>query len=131
VIGIDTNVLVRYLTNDEPSMADRAERLLERECNPEHVGFINIIVLCEVAWVLRRHYRFGREQVTAAVEAVLRAPLLAVEHAEVAQRALEDYRAGRTDFTDVLIGAINRQAGCETTATFDRRAGELESFRLL
>ncbi len=131
MIGIDTNVLVRYLTNDEPEMADRAERLLERECNPDRLGFVNAVVLCEVAWVLRRRYRFGREPIAAAVEALLRAPLLAVEHAELAELALRDYRAGRADFTDALIGLINRQAGCEATATFDRRAAELDSFRLL
>ena len=131
MIGIDTNVLVRYLTDDEPEMVDRAERVLERECTPERPGCINIVVLCEVAWVLRRRYRFAREEIAAAVEALLRAPLLAVEHANLAELALKDYRMGKADFTDSLIGLINRRWGCEATATFDRKAAELDSFRLL
>jgi predicted nucleic-acid-binding protein len=131
VIGIDTNVLVRYLTDDEPEMVDRAERLLERECSPDEPGFVNVVVLCEVVWVLRRRYRIARDQIAAAVEALLRAPLIAVEHGELAELALEDYRAGRADFTDALIGLINRRAGCEATATFDRKAAQLDSFRLL
>jgi predicted nucleic-acid-binding protein len=131
VIGIDTNVLVRYLTDDEPEMVDRAERLLERECAPDRLGFVNAVVLCEVAWVLQRRYRFAREQIAVAIESLLHAPLLAVEHAEMAELAVKDYRSGRADFTDALIGLINRRAGCEATATFDRKAAQLDSFRLL
>jgi predicted nucleic-acid-binding protein len=131
VIGIDTNVLVRYLTDDEPEMVDRAERLLERECTPDRLGFINLIVLCEVVWVLRAHYRFAREQIAAAIDALLRAPLLAVEHDDLVQRALLDFRTGKVDFADALIGLLNWRAGCEATATFDRKAAGLGTFRLL
>jgi predicted nucleic-acid-binding protein len=131
VIGIDTNVLVRYLTNDEPEMVDRAERLLERECTPDRLGFINLIVLCEVVWVLRAHYRFACEQIAAAIDALLRAPLLAVEHDDLVQRALHDYRTGKVDFADALTGLLNWRAGCEATATFDRKTAGLGTFRLL
>ena len=131
MIGIDTNVLVRYLTEDDPDMADRAQRLLEQECTPDRLGFINVVVLCEAVSVLRAQYRCAREAIAAAVEALLRAPLLAIEHAELAELALEDYRAGEADFTDALIGLINQRSGCEVTATFERKAGELDSFRLL
>ena len=96
MIGIDTNVLVRYLTDDEHEMADRAGRLLERECTPDRPGFFNLVVLCEVVWVLRRHYRFARAQIADAVGAVLRARQLAVEHAELVERALDQYREARS-----------------------------------
>jgi predicted nucleic-acid-binding protein len=131
VIGIDTNVLVRYLTDDEPEMADRAGRLLERECTPDRPGFINLVVVCEVVWVLRRHYRFARAQIAGAVEAVLWAPQLAVEHAKLVERALDQYHGSKVDFADALIGLINRRSGCEATATFDRKAAELDGFRML
>ena len=131
MIGIDSNVLVRYLTNDEPEMADRAERLLEQECAPDRLGFINVVVLCEVAWVLRAHYRFAGEQIAAAIDALLRAPRLAIQHDDLVERALVDYRRGKADFAAVLIGLLNRRSGCEVTATFDREAAALETFRLL
>jgi predicted nucleic-acid-binding protein len=131
VIGIDTNVLVRYLTDDEPEMAGRAERFLEQECAPDRPGFINLVVLCEVVWVLKAHYRLAREQIAAAIDALLRAPQVAVERGDLVERALMDYRRGKVGFADVLIGLINQRSGCEATATFDREAAALDSFRLL
>lgn len=131
MIGIDTNVLIRYLTDDDPEMADRAGHLLERECHPDGQGFINAVVLSETVWVLRRHYRYSRDQIAMAVDALLRTPSLAVEHGELAERALKLYRAANVDFADALIGLINEEAGCRATATFDRRAAALETFRLL
>ncbi len=99
MIGIDTNVLVRYLTDDEPEMVDRAERLLERECTPDRLGFINLVVLCEVVWVLRAHYRFARRRRSRRpIDALLRAPLLAVEHGDLVERALVDYRTRQGRF---------------------------------
>ena len=84
-----------------------------------------------MVWVLRRHYRFARAQIAGAVWAVLRAPQLAVEHAELVERALDQYRGSKVDFADALIGLINRRSGCEATATFDRQATALDSFRML
>jgi predicted nucleic-acid-binding protein len=81
--------------------------------------------------VLRRRYRFAREQIAVAIESLLQAPLLAVEHAQMAELAVKDYRSGRADFTDSLIGRINRRAGCEATVTFERKTAQLDSFRLL
>jgi predicted nucleic-acid-binding protein len=131
MIGIDTNVLVRYLTDDDDEMADRAERLLDRECDPDRQAFINAVVLSETAWVLRRHYRYSREQIATVIDALLRAPSIAVEHDELVEHALDDYRSTSVDFTDALIGIINRQSGCAVTATFDRKAAGLDTFRLL
>jgi predicted nucleic-acid-binding protein len=131
VIGIDTNVPIRYLTDDDPEMADRAGHLLERECHPDGQGFINAVVLSETVWVLRRHYRYSRDQIAMAVDALLRTPSLAIEDGELAERALKIYREGNVDFADALIGLINQERGCRMTVTFDRKAAGLETFRLL
>ena len=131
MIGIDTNILVRCLTDDDPAMADRAERLLEQECDPVRQAFINAVVLCETAWVLRRHYRYSRKQIAGAIAALLSAPSIAVEHGELVEQALDDYRKSSVDFSDALIGIINGDSGCAVTATFDRKAAELDGFRLL
>jgi predicted nucleic-acid-binding protein len=131
VIGIDTNVLVRYLTDDDHEMADRAERLLDQECHPDNQAFINAVVLCETAWVLGRRYRYSRAQIVAVIAALLRVPSIAVEHGELVEDALDLYRYSNVDFTDVLIGVINRRSGGAITATFDRKAAGLETFRLL
>lgn len=88
-------------------------------------------MLCEIAWVLRSHYRFASEQIAAAIDALLRAPRLAIQHDDLVERALVDYRRGKIDFADVLIGLLNRSSGCEVTATFDREAAALDTFRLL
>jgi predicted nucleic-acid-binding protein len=131
MIGLDTNVLVRLVVGDHPQQALQATRFVDRHCTPDLPGFINCVVLAELVWILAGTYGYGRTEIAAVVEGLLVGGDRVVEHHDAVRASLEDYKAGRVDFTDALIGQINRARGCETTATFDRGAGKLDGFTLV
>ncbi|HGG58553.1 MAG TPA: PIN domain-containing protein [Gammaproteobacteria bacterium] len=131
MIGIDTNVLVRYLTRDDPLQAEMAREFLLNACTPEEPGVIDRVVLCELVWVLERSYGYSRSQITQTLEKLFRTRQLVIENPGAAMSALRLYRQGRTDYADALIGVGNRLTGCENTVTFDRKAAKLDEFRLL
>ena len=131
MIGLDTNVLVRYIVADHPGQHEQARRLLEEECSADSPGFVNAVVLCELVWVLTRGYRYPRDRVAAALSLLLAADEILVEDASVASQALALYQAGEADFPDALIGLRNRAVGCGATATFDKGLAALPQFRVL
>jgi predicted nucleic-acid-binding protein len=128
VIGLDTNVLIRLVVGDDPQQAHQARRFVDRHCTPDSPGFINCVVLAEFVWLLSGTYGYGRSEIAAAVEGLLAGDDRVVEHHDEVQASLEDFKAGRADFADALIGHINRARGCEATATFDRKAARLDGF---
>ena len=130
MIGVDTNVVVRYLTQDDPKQARLAAALLETECSAEQPGFLNDIVLCELVWVLEDAYGYTRAQIAPVLELLIRTSQLRAADAASAWRAVEAYRKG-FDFADALLGDVNLSAGCDETVTFDQRAAKLPGFRLL
>lgn len=127
MIGLDTNVLVRYLLRDDPVQAARAERELERN----ERFLIDSIVLCELVWVLETGYGFSRTEIAAALERILATAQFEIESKDLALAALDDFRRSAADFSDCLIGRRNRAAGVPETVTFDRNLKGLEGFRLL
>lgn len=129
--GLDTNVLVRYLVQDEPSQARRASDLVESAEDRGDRLHLGAIVLCELVWVLESAYGVKQGDLVAALERILATRSFEIEHRDCARAALEDYRASRADFSDSLLGRLNRAAGCDTTYTFDRTAGTLETFTAL
>ena len=129
--GVDTNVLVRYLVQDEPVQAKAATHLIEDECSRENPGFLNHLVLCETVWVLDGCYNQSKEVLIRTVEQLLRVAELRIESSHVVWKALEDYREGQADFADYLLSRINEAQGCSTTVTFDRAAGKSSGFTLL
>lgn len=131
MIGLDTNVLVRYLTQDDVEQAALAVGLIEKQCTREQPCFINHIVLCEIVWVLGRAYGYPRDSIANVLERILRTAQFQIEDLPVAWTALRAYRQEKADFADGLIGSLNRQLGCEYTVTLDQRAARLGSFKLL
>ena len=127
MIGLDTNVLVRYLLRDDPVQAARAERELERN----ERFLIDSIVLCELVWVLETGYGFSRTEIAAALERILATAQFEIESKDLALAALDDFRRSAADFSDCLIGRRNRAASAPETVTFDRNLKGLEGFRLL
>jgi predicted nucleic-acid-binding protein len=127
MIGIDTNVLARFLVQDDRDQAAKAARFIVHECSVESPGFINRIVLCELVWVLESAYDYPREKVALALEKILRTRQLKVEDPQEAWTAFREYQDG-ADFADALIAAVNRRLGCERTVTFDRRAARRPGF---
>lgn len=131
MIGLDTNVLVRYIVRDDAHQTALATRLLERTLNAaERPGFIASIVLCELVWVLEGSYGYARAQIAETLQRLFEIDRFRFEAPELAWHALDDYRAG-SDFADALLALVNEQAGCEYTASFDRKAVRLSQIRLL
>jgi predicted nucleic-acid-binding protein len=118
--GLDTNVLVRYLTLDDAVQAAAATEVIEGAARTGESLFVSSVVLCEVVWVLEAAYRLGREQILSTLDTLLRTAQLRFEDKDVLWHALADYREGRGDFADYVIGRSAVAAGCASTVTFDR-----------
>ena len=131
MIGIDTNVLVRYFAQDDPVQSRKATAVMEQHLTEQNPGFISVVALAETTWVLERVYRLKNEEIAAVIERVLQADTLAVEHEAEVATALTALWQGSGSFADALIGAIDAQAGCSRTLTFDRKALRLLGFELL
>ncbi|HJP99779.1 MAG TPA: type II toxin-antitoxin system VapC family toxin [Rhodanobacteraceae bacterium] len=131
MIGLDTNVLVRYIVRDDAHQAAAATRFLEGTLGAQHPGFIDNIVLCELFWVLESGYGYTRADITATLQRLLEVDRFRFEAPELAWQALDACRNG-ADFADALLARINEVAGCDYTATFDQRAAtRIEPMRLL
>ena len=127
--GLDTNILVRFLTRDDPRQSEIALALIEHAESEGERLHISIPVLSELAWVLRGGtYRFGRIEIADALALILQCPVFAVQECDLVRLSIEDYRGGRGDFSDYLIGRLDRKAGCSETLTFDRRLAESAAF---
>lgn len=131
VYGIDTNVLVRYIVQDHSSQSKKASRFLETNCTVDSPGHVALITLCEVVWVLHRAYKYPKAMIVDVLDKILSTAEFNVESPIVAREAFRMYKNGSADFSDYVIGKINKDAGAFKTATFDKRAGKSELFHLL
>jgi len=131
VIGLDTNVLIRYIVQDDPEQARLATQALEAQCTSKSPGWINVIVLCELIWVLARGYGYDRQLISAVIRRILSSPELLVEEDEAVWQALKVYEQGTADFSDYLLGFLNHRAGASPTLTFDRKAAKEFFFELV
>jgi predicted nucleic-acid-binding protein len=131
VIGLDTNVIVRYLVQDDPKQSPVATRFVERSLSPESPGFVTAITLCEIAWVIADCYGADRHRIREVIEGLLTSRQIVIEHAELAWKALRAWDASSADFSDALVGQIVAARGGEKTVTFDRAAAKLPGFELL
>ena len=122
MIGLDTNVLVRYFTQDDPVQSARATRLIEAHCVPDSPGYISAVTLCELSWVLSSGYGYGRVDIARLIRGILTTSALMVEHPERAWDALRRYEHGKAGFADYLIGFSCREVGAVPVYTFDRHA---------
>ncbi|MDF3047966.1 MAG: hypothetical protein K0R73_1084 [Candidatus Midichloriaceae bacterium] len=128
MIGLDTNILVRYFTQDDETQAKLSKELIRRYAGKAESLFINNIVICELIWVLERGYKYSRQQISSAVKLMLSTKEFAYENLEHIWLALNEYELNGVDFSDALIGEINKGQGCKATYTFDQRAIKLRSF---
>lgn len=131
MIGLDTNVVVRYLVQDDRAQAAVATALIERTLDAESPGLITGITLCEIVWVLAECYAADRSRIDAVIEGLLTSRQLVVEASEEVWNALSDWRDSDADFSDALIGRLVAAQGGEKTVTFDRSAAKLPRFQLL
>lgn len=129
--GLDTNVLVRYLAQDDPDESAIATAFIEKQCTQDAPCFINHVTLCELAWVLEDCYQQDRASISSIIEELLQVSQLVVLEPEIVWRALSDFKESNTGFSDHLVARINQEAGCELTVTVDPQVGRQPSYKLL
>ena len=127
MIGLDTNVLARYFTQDDASQAAQASQLIER-CSSENPGYINLIVLAELFWLLDSRYQYSREQQLDLLRNMLQ---LVIEAADDVYIALQHFGSHKVQLADCLIAVRNQRADCETSYTFDKSASKMQGFELI
>jgi predicted nucleic-acid-binding protein len=130
MIGLDTNIVMRYLTHDDPAQAAKAMRLMN-SLSPEERGFLSLVVIVELVWVLQDRYRFPKDEIVSTLDTLLRSKELMVERADVVWKAVQKFRISRSDFADCLIQRSAQAAGCEHTITFDQDAARMAGMKLL
>ena len=130
MIGLDTNVLVRYVTQDDPLQSAKASELIE-SLSTLSPGFVSLVSVVELVWVLQSCYQSAKSDVVVVLETLLRTRELTIEHAETLWQALRRFTASKADFADCLIERCARAAGCEYTATFDLNAAKAAGMKRL
>jgi predicted nucleic-acid-binding protein len=130
MIGLDTNVLARYIAEDDAAQGAAAARIIE-SLSAESPGFVPLVVIAELVWVLQFSYRFTKHEIAEVVEKLLRSAELMIENAEIVAQALREFRRSRADFADCLIERCAHAAGCQHIVTFDKRAATLANMRLI
>lgn len=121
MIGLDTNIVVRYLTHDDPAQTTAAVKVMDT-LSSESPGFLSLVVIVEVVWVLEVSYRFNKRELEQVLETLLRSKELVVERAEIVWQTLRKFSAGNADLADCLIERSCHAVECEYTLTFDRKA---------
>jgi predicted nucleic-acid-binding protein len=129
--GVATNILLRYIVEDDPEQADRVERFLARSRVLGERAYVSVIVLCETAWVVASNYGKSKSEILDAIGNLLDPDVFLLEHDDSVRAALRLSRAGRGDFADYLIGQLNLDRGCRTTVTFDRGLRGAAGFTVL
>jgi predicted nucleic-acid-binding protein len=129
MIGLDTNVVLRYLLQDDPAQTRQANRIFEQELSDQNPGFINLATTLEIIWVLRSLLRQTSAQIALHVENLLAADSLELQNEQQIFEAVFALKTGAGEFEDALIGALNSWAGCSHTLTFDRKAARLPPFQ--
>ena len=129
--AIDTNVLVRFLVNDDPAQAQQARQLFSAAEQQRVIYFVPLLVVLESIWVLESAYQVGRNELIEAVSDLVLLPVLEFEQREAVQAMLQAARTDSLDLPDLLIAKSALRNGCECVVTFDRKAARNDAFELL
>ena len=130
MIGLDTNILIRYLTQDDRVQSPKATEIIERRLSPANAGFVSVVTMAEAVWVLDRAYGLTAREIAAVIERMLQVEVLIVENEQEVFAAMVALKQGRGTFADALIAELGTRAGCIHTLTFDKKALRLPGFKL-
>jgi predicted nucleic-acid-binding protein len=128
VIGLDTNIVVRYLAQDDPVQSPKATQIFERRLTEGEPGFVSLVTMIETVWVLDKVYSLSSQEIAQAIERMLQADNLVVQNEQEVFTAMIVLKSGTGSFADGLVGALGKWAGCGSTLTFDKKAARLEGF---
>ncbi len=130
MIGLDTNILVRYLAQDDPVQSALATDIMQFRLSERNPGFISVVAMVETVWVLDRAYGLADQEIVAVLERLLQADSLVIENQQEVFTAAMALKEGVGSFADALIIALGARAGCSHTLTFDRSALKMPGFEL-
>jgi predicted nucleic-acid-binding protein len=130
MIGLDTNVLVRYVAQDDSRQSPKATRLIE-SLTVDAPGYVGLISLMELVWVLTGCYASSKKEICEVLETLLRTKEIIVAHADTVWKSLRLFMEGNADFADCLIERSANEAGCSFTTTFDRNAARYCGMQLI
>ena len=128
MVGLDTNVLVRFLVRDDEAQFERARRLIRREAAAGELVLIGLLVILETEWVLRSRYDLNKAEIFAAFSGLLESVEISIEDEASLERALFVWKDSSAQFADCLIGARNSALSCRQTAAFNVKALRLPGF---
>lgn len=130
MIGLDTNILVRYLAQDDPIQSPQATQIIELRLTETQPGFISLVTMAETVWVLDSLYGMSDREIASAIERILQADTLSVQNEQEVFTAMSILKTSSGSFSDALIAALGTWAGCSSTLTFDKKAIRLQGFKL-
>jgi predicted nucleic-acid-binding protein len=131
MIGLDTNVIVRHIMQDDPVQSPKATRIIERRLTEELPGFIILATMLETALVLESAFGLSNRQLSLAIERMLQTKTFVIQNEREVHTAMMIFRSGQSSFDDALIGTLGLWAGCASTLTFDKKASRLHGFELI
>jgi predicted nucleic-acid-binding protein len=133
MIGLDTNVIIRYLTQDDPLQSELANKVITKSTELGDLLWLGQITLCEIVWVLERAYKIEKKEIVEVLNSLLQTQELVFENHDIVWEALQDYKASQSvGFADCIIGRQNKSNSCKFTYTFDKDAvKELNTFQML
>jgi predicted nucleic-acid-binding protein len=132
MIALDTNVLLRYLVQDDPTQSPKAIAIIERRLTRQEPGFVSLVCILEIVWVLGSLLKRTRWEIAYHIEMILAADTLQVQNEQEVYQGVIALRNGTGTFEDALIGALGKWWGCSTTFTFDQNAAKrLDGFQLV
>lgn len=130
MIGLDTNILVRYIAQDDARQSPKATRLIE-SLTVDEPGYVSIVSVIELVWVLSGCYSLSRTEIAGVIEILLRTKEIVVAHADTVWKAVRLFKEGKADFADCLIERSANEAGCGYTVTFDRDAAKYCGMKII
>ena len=131
MIGIDTNILVRFITQDDKQQSAKVNQFIDQKLSADNMGLISKIVLCELTWVLSNAYGYSRNDISTIIQQVLITQEFIVEDSDLALKALQYYQHGNAGFADYFLAQTHDSMGADYTVTFDKKAAKSELFQLL
>ncbi|HWB33468.1 MAG TPA: type II toxin-antitoxin system VapC family toxin [Acidobacteriaceae bacterium] len=131
MIGLDTNVVLRYLLQDDPAQSRHANRIMDGQLSEQNPGFISLVTILEIVWVLRSLLKQSSVQIAAVIEQLLAADTLEIQNEQQVFEAAYALKRGLGEFEDALIGSLSTWAGCSVTLSFDRKTARLPRFRVI
>lgn len=131
MIGLDTNILVRYIMQDDPVQSPKATRIIERHFRGQDTAFLSLASILELVWVLESFYDLTGRQIAQTLERILQIETVMVQNEHEVSAAVQILKTRKGSFEDALIGALGAWAGCSSTLTFDKKASRLTGFEVI